>query len=516
MKMKQNEETVPEGCVTSDEFMEMYNNDPELKKKVDFLHKLKKDATKYIEKTDEGLFYNLEKFEAAYEEVIQKPFVVWPKTKSKTNAAGETSELPYSHVDNLQELLNAYELTVRYNEMSKATEIQGEITAEVNADTLQNDFITMVKDLAREHNYPVSDIQPHLDLIASKNSYHPFRKMIKEITWDGTDRFEDVFSAMGCVDDDIEFSKQLFRLWCYSVALAPYAKKIPTFKTQGILVLCGPQGAKKTSYFESLIPERGKLQYHGWFKDGFILDSNNKDSVATYTSHLIVEFGELEATTKKSDIANLKAFITNKDDKFRTAYAYKANVYRRQTVPCASVNGTSFLEDTENRRFWVIEVHKCNPNHGVDMEQFWKQMFTEATAYNRWWLTPSEQRKLEDRNKNYKTENGLIELFDRWFTKPNGNDEMDLNCTEMCEIMNYTRGIGSKKERGELKEYLLSRGFQYLKHSKKFRVSKRKMVVDITGKVVPDYRSNDLENASEKPQKNRFEEMLFDINDDNF
>jgi putative DNA primase/helicase len=138
-----------------------------------------------------------------------------------------------------------------------------------------------------------------------------------------------------------------------------------------MLVLQGAQGLGKTMWFKKLVPE-----HFGLIKDGFTLRTDDKDSLYQCLSHWLVELGELDATFRKSDIAQLKAFITADRDIMRLAYAAKQSTFVRRTVFFASVNQKEFLHDeTGNRRFWVIPCVEINCTHSLDMQQVWAQFY---------------------------------------------------------------------------------------------------------------------------------------------
>ena len=85
--------------------------------------------------------------------------------------------------------------------------------------------------------------------------------------------------------------------------------------------------------------------------------------------------GEIESTFKKSDIDQLKAFVTARTDELRLPYDRAFTTYQRRTAFYASVNAREFLTDTSgNRRFWVLAVKDINVNHGVDMQQMWAEV----------------------------------------------------------------------------------------------------------------------------------------------
>ena len=131
-------------------------------------------------------------------------------------------------------------------------------------------------------------------------------------------------------------------------------------------------------------------------------------------SHWIVELGEIESTFKKSDIDQLKAFVTKKNDELRLPYDRASTTYQRRTAFYASVNAREFLTDTSgNRRFWVVPVTGINADHGLDMQQVWAEV--KETLYSNtnfdWYLTKEEREMLQDSNEYYRTQSSVEDLI---------------------------------------------------------------------------------------------------------
>lgn len=212
-----------------------------------------------------------------------------------------------------------------------------------------------------------------------------------------------------------------------------------------------------------------------------MLDPRNKDSVLQFVSRWMVELGELDATFRKADVAALKGFITSFEDVLRPAYAKKADQYQRRTVFCGSVNDTDFLVDSENRRFWCIEVDELDPNHKIDIQQLWAQVYhiwmagetvdgkVEKRAAH--WLPREEAEALALSNKSFESLDPIVEKFDDTFIHPDDAPDADvvrLGATQICEEC----GIGSPKkvEINKLASVMLQRGFNRRGNDKKFAV----------------------------------------------
>jgi hypothetical protein len=202
---------------------------------------------------------------------------------------------------------------------------------------------------------------------------------------------------------------------------------------------------------------------------GLMLRPDDRDSVKQAVSYWLVELGELDATFRKSDIAQLKAFITRDRDTLRRAYAKLESHYARRTVFFASVNPRQFLHDpTGNRRYWTISCSAIDHDHGLDMQQVWAEVY--ATLYQAgegWFLTQDELQALNSHNKDHEVldpiRERILTRFDwdapdvlwRWMTatdimldigfdRPNRAD-----VTQCGQIVAELNGNRTKKSNGK-------------------------------------------------------------------
>jgi putative DNA primase/helicase len=186
----------------------------------------------------------------------------------------------------------------------------------------------------------------------------------------------------------------------------------------------------------------------------------------------MTELGELTSTFRKSDLEHLKGFITERVDKLRPAYARKIDTYGRQTVFYATVNDREFLQDGENRRFWVIDVEAFN-QASYDRSQFWaemKQIYMNVkdkitTPEDReknnewgWFLSPDERGSLETNVETFKALDPIEQLI---------SNRIDLNDKIGGELMNCTAIMArcgrDNPNRGELNRvagFLRKQGFE--------------------------------------------------------
>lgn len=320
-------------------------------------------------------------------------------------------------IDNFQQLLNHYAITIKYNEMTKEPEIDIPGNRS-HADIALNAKIAELMGYANKHGFPKGDVMDLITVVASNNAYHPVRDWIDSQEWDGVDRLEEFVDTV-ILKTENNLKATIMRKWALSAVAALYH---PNFSCEGVLTFTGNQGVGKTTWAFGLLPREKSGE---WIKDGVTLDMGNKDTAIKALGYWITELGELDATFKKSDIEALKAFITEKVDMIRTPYSRTANKFGRRTVFYASVNELEFLKDSENRRFWVLEVERfVFPSFNV--AQFWAQIKQEylavkdliATAEDRslndewgWFMSPQERLQLSDSQERFKTVNTIDELL---------------------------------------------------------------------------------------------------------
>ena len=234
-------------------------------------------------------------------------------------------------------------------------------------------------------------IPKFLDFLAFTNPTNPPLRFLESNTANAfPDAIEYLVQQAGMTPPD--FALIAAKRWLIQAcAAADSARRgISTARAEfgHVLVLVGEQGVRKTSLLQSLMPE--PLQ--DYFSAGRTLDLSNKDSQLTAISNWIVELGELDSTFRKSDIAQMKAFLTNQSDQIRRPYAREASKFPRRTVYAATVNFPKFLMDISgNRRFWPVTVtNRMEWPPGLS-EAIWDEAWRLYIGGEQWWLTEDEE-----------------------------------------------------------------------------------------------------------------------------
>ena len=305
--------------------------------------------------------------------------------------------------DNISGVLQTHGVDVRYNVIKKRMEIDIPNTKFI-ADMKDEASLIEIEDRCINMGIPHTKVRDYLKILARE--YNPVKEWIDSIPWDGHSRMQGFLNSL-VTHDSNQLKEMLMRKWLISCLAAAYEEN--GVELEGILVLQGAQGLGKTLWFKRLCDYD-----RGWLLEGATLNPSDKDSVKRAVSHWIVELGEIESTFKKSDIDQLKAFVTAKTDELRLPYDRAFTTYQRRTAFYASVNAREFLTDTSgNRRFWVLAVKDIDVNHGVDMQQLWAEV--KETMYikgqKNWFLSPDEREMLNESNEIYRTQSSVEDLL---------------------------------------------------------------------------------------------------------
>lgn len=213
----------------------------------------------------------------------------------------------------------------------------------------------------------IKKIDDALKLTFENNTFHPVRDYLKSLKWDGKERVETVLiDYLGAYDN--KYVRMVTRKWLCG-AVARIFK--PGIKFDHMLVLTGPQGAQKSSFFRILAKD--------WFTDS-IQDVDGNQAIEKLMNSWIVEFGELQAFSRSESNA-IKRFVTSQEDRTRLAFDRRSSYLKRQCVFAGTTNKSEFLkDDTGNRRFWPVEVKKENRTKDVfkDLEVERDQIWAEA------------------------------------------------------------------------------------------------------------------------------------------
>ena len=318
----------------------------------------------------------------------------------------KSSGRPIPHrIENLKAMLDHYGITIHYDLLQHREIIT---VPGMACEGKQEAGLATVMSRCREHGLQIEATKENLVVLRARNEFHPVADWIGSKAWDGTDRFSDLLASITLAPDyPADLAAELLKRWLIAGAKAVISKM--GIAVQGVICFVGHQGIGKTRWTAALVPG----EESGWVRLGIALDPNHKDSVMRATSCWIGELGEVDATFRKADIAALKAFLTAHEDVYRSPYARREDIHHRRTVYTATVNRPDFLADeTGNRRFWVIEATRLDPEHGIELQQLWAQAAVLAEADEPHWLSPEWETRLAAIHTRHRSTDPVADALD--------------------------------------------------------------------------------------------------------
>ena len=297
-------------------------------------------------------------------------------------------------------------------------------TIEVNGKRIDDIMRSQLRMRARDAGYggkygtPLQAMEDHVLVLAARHAYHPVKRYLESLTWDGQDHFAVLAPHLKDRHPPIVYPdgqrKPVIEAWLWRWLIGSIAK---VYSGGGVI------RAQNPMLVLSGMQNMGKSTFAAWIcalPEMFLESSINPDS-ADHLRYLVTkwiwEVGELGATTRRSDREALKAFLTRQEATFRVPYGHHPIIKPALASFIGTVNpmNTGFLDDpTGSRRFITAELSSID--HGyigrVDVNQLWAQIKAVYDADpNAWRLEPCEQEmrdKINGENEVERPYEGIV------------------------------------------------------------------------------------------------------------
>lgn len=193
--------------------------------------------------------------------------------------------------------------------------------------------------------------------------FHPVRRYLDGLQWDGINRLEHWLPECLSMRDDTYHGMvgKFFVMGMVARILTPGCQM------DTMLILEGAQGRKKSSALRVLAGE--------WFADT-PLKIGDKDATLNLSGVWLYEIAELDAFSKV-EVTAVKQYVTSRVDRVREPYARRAVDRARSCVFAGTTNQDEYLRDPSGgRRFWPGRVRR-----DIDLAKLaeWRdQLFAEA------------------------------------------------------------------------------------------------------------------------------------------
>ncbi len=291
----------------------------------------------------------------------------------------------------------------RLNRMTQAVEFEGKVLPETHVSV----FREQIEDAPYGGFAPGKDhVYDAVRSLAEQQAYHPVQQYLEGLPkWDGTERLRYVAAGLLHAEAD-ELTSTMVARWFLS-AVARALK--PGCQVDTALVLVGPQGYRKSSFFRAVAGD-------AWFADTEVR-IGDKDGLQQIHAAWITEWGELDRITGARHAGEIKAFISRRADTFRPPYGRVTETFQRSCVIVGSTNEAEFLADpTGSRRFWVVRVGA--PIEMADVyaarEQLWAEAVHRYRAGEPWWLDAEQDAAREVAAEQYRVRDIWESIVARW------------------------------------------------------------------------------------------------------
>lgn len=354
---------------------------------------------------------------------------VVPKKRFVKRVDNDTGNRTVANVDDIKQYLDKM-AKLRFNTLTKRVEYHCDNINDCSeewqplSDRIVNSLWTM---MSQDYVVNINDIYRVIgsDYVAE---YDPFRDYIDSLPeWhEGDTDYISLLADTVTVKGDDAVSSDMWQRCLTKWLVAMVASWLsPSVVNNVILVLVGPQGMYKTTWFNFLLPP--PLRKYFYTKTNSRRMS--RDDLLTLTEYALVCCEELDSMNT-SEYNQLKAAVTMPTVDERAAYArYKDHLAHIASF-CGTGNNTQFLSDpTGNRRWLPFEVkHIKSPrDNPLPYEGIYSQVAYLLNTGYRYWFSQEEIAELAGHNTAFETprlESELVMLYFRHPVEPEHGEFM--------------------------------------------------------------------------------------------
>ena len=253
------------------------------------------------------------------------------------------------------------------------------------------------------------DVQRYVDS-RRVSHYWPIEEFLFDLPhWDGQDRIRALADCVPCENKEW---RDFFYIWFLSM-VAHWLQMDREHANSTSPLLVGPQGCRKSSFCQSLLPP----ELRPYYVDGIDLGSR-KDAEMALNRFALINLDEFDSipASRQPYLKNLlqKAKVT-----LRKPYGESMEEMRRFASFIATSNTFSLLTDTTgSRRFIGGEGKGMIRIEPIDYPQLYAQAVSALREGERYWFTPEEEVLLNRNNRMFEKRPLLEELFLHYFRIP--------------------------------------------------------------------------------------------------
>jgi len=331
---------------------------------------------------------------------------------------------------------------IKFNELTKEIEFNGK-----SAD-FKNFKLKLARQFKIELKCSKEDLCSIVVEVAEENAYHPIRNYLDECH----DKHSDTSILDNLAKRYFGTNNPLYQTFIRKTLIAAVARVYdPGCKVDTTLILQGGQGVGKSTFFKTLASD-------DWFCDdmGSPNGNNKKDEILKLHTAWLTEWGELEKIFSKSEVSDIKAFLSTSSDRVRMPYGERTKITPRMGIIVGSTNKLDVLRDpTGSRRFWVIPVAKEIPIDLLKRERdaIWGAAVEAYKNGETWHLNRDEQKQSDTNNEVFSTVSPWLEDIENYL-----ENKVSVSTEELLTLMGVVKENISqaKRAQGEISDVMMS------------------------------------------------------------
>lgn len=340
-----------------------------------------------------------------------------------------------------------------YDDLGKCLDVKGELPwkrGHTGWKTSDDAYLELYLEEKYEISVPMRFRETLEGFYCAHRSYHPIKKYLEGLQWDGIQRLETVLiDYLGAENE--KYVREVTKKTLVAAIARVYQ---PGIKYDNMLVLCGPQGIGKSTIWKRLAKD--------WYSNAMaISDMKDKTAAEKLQGVWFVEISEL-AGIKKTDVEVVKSFLSRTDDRYRPPYAQYVESHPRKGIIVGTTNSKNgFLRDiTGNRRFWPVITNGEGKKSVWDMDeatvdQIWAEAFEVYLAGEKLFLGE------EIEGAAYKVQQEMMEedvrqgIVEEYLERDLPKEWMKLNLAEKRRFLDFEMEIANSDEYSKRKRVCL-------------------------------------------------------------
>ncbi len=305
------------------------------------------------------------------------------------------------------------------------------------------------------------DVQRYIDSDRIPN-FWPIEEFLLHLpAWDEKDRIRALAACVPC--EQAEWQE---RFYVWFLSMVAHWLQMDREHANGVSpLLVGPQGCRKSSFCQSLLPP----ELREYYTDGIDLASR-KDAEWALGCFALINMDEFDSIPASRQ-PYLKNLLQKAKVSMRKPHGASVEEIRRFASFIATSNTFDLLTDTTgSRRFIGVEVTGTIRLDAIDYPQLYAQAVQALRNGERYWFTSEEEMLLNRNNRSFEKVPLLEELFLYCFRPAEPEEE----CKPLAapEILEHLSKLGKIKM---TESHLIQLGRLMQKHKiRKTRTAERK------------------------------------------